>query len=188
MEYKVSQILTSLQAVNDEITEIKKDQQGHGYKFRGINQVLNTLSPLFKKHHILTKRKNISLKREIRVGVDKYDKPKTSVETFIEKATYVFVSTLDGSEFETEGFGEGIDQSGGDKSSSMATSNSYKYVIFELFNIATEEQKDSDQVTAEEAKKEEKSNVLSGFRKKKEEVNGKSSSVKEKEVESSDDL
>lgn len=170
-----SQILLSLQAVNNEISEIKKDQSGHGYKFRGINQVLNTLSPLFKKHNILTKRRNVQISRSVRNALDKYGKEKSVVETFISKCDYVFISTVDGSEFVTEGFGEGIDQSGGDKSSAMAISNSYKYVIFEMFNIATEEQKDSDQVTAEEAKKDSKPlNIVdnrppqlnSGFRKK----------------------
>lgn len=166
-------ILESMAKVQEELDSIKKDQQGYNYKFRGIDQVLNTLSPLFKKHRIITTRRNLRSSRIVREVVStklieknvkneetgKFEKVKVPQETrkeFVEvelKADYVFKSLVDGSEIVSEGFGEGQDTSGGDKASSMATSNSYKYVIFEMFNIATEEQKDSDQVTAETAKK-----------------------------------
>lgn len=166
-------ILESMAKVQEELDSIKKDQQGYNYKFRGIDQVLNTLSPLFKKHKIITTRRNLRSNRVVREVVStklieknvkneetgKFEKVKVPQETrkeFVEvelKADYVFKSLVDGSEIVSEGFGEGQDTSGGDKASSMATSNSYKYVIFEMFNIATEEQKDSDQVTAETAKK-----------------------------------
>ncbi len=141
-------ILTSMASVQEELDAIKKDQKGFGYKFRGIDQVLNALNPLFKKHKIITTRRNLVATRNIRPVVGKDSKTKDFIEVEM-KAEYVFKSLVDGSEIVSEGFGEGQDSSGGDKASSMATSNSYKYVIFEMFNIATEEQKDSDQVTAE---------------------------------------
>ena len=142
----MAKILEALSKVNEELSAIEKDQQGYGYKFRGINQVLNTLNPLFKKHKIVTRRDSVDIKREVRYVESK---KKDFVEVFM-ICEYAFVSLEDGSEFRTKGFGEGQDTSGGDKATSMATSNAYKYVIFEMFNIATEEQKDSDQVTAEE--------------------------------------
>lgn len=142
-------ILESMAKVLSEIKNIGKDQQGYGYKFRGIDDVLNTLHPLFKKYSIITRRENVEVSR-VR-GTN--SKGKEQVEVTL-KADYIFTSLLDGSELRTVGMGEGIDSSGGDKATSMATSNSYKYVIFELFNIATEEQQDSDQVTAKEAPKE----------------------------------
>lgn len=158
------QILESLQAVNDELHAIGKDQQGYGYKFRGIDDVLNALNPLFKKHKIVTLRRNLHSERVVRQVekiIQKYNKEtkeqenvstlKEYVEVFLQ-ADYVFKSLKDGSEIISQGFGEGQDTSGGDKASSMATSNSYKYVIFEMFNIATKEQKDSDQITAEKKK------------------------------------
>jgi len=139
-------ILSSLDAVNQELQAIGKNQQGYGYKFRGIDDVLNTLNPLFKKHKILTRREGIQCDRVVR----KNDKDKSIVEVFVQ-CEYVFTSLIDGTEFRSAGFGEGQDSSGGDKASSMATSNTYKYVIFEMFNIATDEQRDSDQVTAKSA-------------------------------------
>ena len=147
----MSEILNSLQKVNEELTAIEKNQKGYGYKFRGIDQVLNTLSPLFKKYKILVSRRNLNAERSSREIEGKSGK-RVYLETFIKSCDYVFTSTLDGSEFVSQGFGEGQDTSGGDKSASMATSNSYKYVIFEMFSIATEDQNDSDQMTAHEAK------------------------------------
>lgn len=159
-----NKILESLAKVNEELSNIAKNQKGYGYSFRGIDQVLNALNPLFKKHKIITRRDNLHCERTIRTNA----KGKEVVEVFMQ-CDYVFTSLEDGSEIRTQGFNEGQDSSGGDKASSMATSNSYKYVIFEMFNIATEEQKDSDQVTASQAeKKEEKKDIRKrgqGFRK-----------------------
>jgi hypothetical protein len=141
-------ILKALDAVNQELQSIAKNQQGYGYKFRGIDQVFQHLSPLFKKHKILTRREVVSATRSVRTNA----KGKEIVEVEL-LCNYIFTSLVDGSEFTTQGYNEGQDCSGGDKAASMATSNSYKYVIFEMFNIATNEQKDSDQVTAKEANK-----------------------------------
>lgn len=146
-------IYAAMAKVNEELKAIGKDQEGYGYKFRGIDDVFFSLNPLFKKYKIITTRRNVEIERSMREVPDKYkpDKNKTFVEVFI-KADYAFISLEDGSEIVTTGFGEGQDTSGGDKASSMATSNAYKYVIFEMFNIASQEQQDSDQVTAKENK------------------------------------
>lgn len=141
-------IYESMAKVNEEIEAITKSQKGYGYNFRGIDDVFVALNPLFKKHKIITTRRNLQSERLVRTNA----KGKEVVEVFIKSCQYVFKSLIDGSEIVSEGFGEGQDSSGGDKGSSMATSNSYKYVIFEMFNIPTKEQKDSDQVTAEENK------------------------------------
>lgn len=148
MSTQTPAILESMAKIQEELDAIKKDQKGFGYKFRGIDQVLNAMNPLFKKHKVVTLRRNLQSVRNVRAVQSKDGKVKDFVEVEM-KADYVFKSLVDGSEIVSEGFGEGQDTSGGDKASSMATSNSYKYVIFEMFNIATEEQKDSDQVAAE---------------------------------------
>lgn len=145
----VGKIYEQMLKVNAELKAIGKDQEGYGYKFRGIDDVFFSLNPLFKKYGIITTRKNVQVQRNVREVTDKYGKQKNFVEVFLQ-ADYAFVSLEDGSEIVTTGFGEGQDTSGGDKASSMATSNAYKYVIFEMFNIATQEQQDSDQATAKE--------------------------------------
>lgn len=196
MSEKVGKIFPALAKVQEELEAIGKNQKGYGYKFRGIDDVLNAMHPLFKKHKIITTRRDIESAREVRTVVDKNGKEKQFIEVFI-KAKYAFVSLEDGSEVVTEGFGEGQDTSGGDKASSMATSNSYKYVIFEMFNIATEEQKDSDQVTAEKNsktsftkkgdKKEESKSTARGRGAKKEEPKAEEKSeAKEKKADSGD--
>jgi hypothetical protein len=147
----IGKIYAAMAKVNAELKAIGKDQEGYGYKFRGIDDVFFSLNPLFKKYGIITTRSNVVLDRNVREVTDKYGKQKNFVEVFLQ-ADYDFVSLEDGSSITTTGFGEGQDTSGGDKASSMATSNAYKYVIFEMFNIASQEQQDSDQVTAKQNK------------------------------------
>jgi hypothetical protein len=136
-------ILESLQKVNNELTSIKKDQEGYGYKFRGIDQVLNMLSPLLKKHSIIVRREVVNFQR----GQYKDTKDRM-VNTVTIVFKYHFTSTIDGSFVTSMGIGEGEDR--GDKATGCAISNSYKYVIFEMFNIATDDMVDSDQKFAKE--------------------------------------
>lgn len=147
------EIFTSLALVNKELDAIAKDQQGYNYKFRGINQVMNAISPLFKKEEILVAKKVLDTKHEVRFSietVERTDKQGNTTSTTKEKkerwcfyrCVYIFTSMKDGSTFEVEGYGEAND--GDDKGTGKAISNAYKYVIFEMFNIPTEEQKDSD--------------------------------------------
>lgn len=155
-------ILEALGNINAELGVIEKDQKGHGYMFRGINQVMNALKPLVAKYKVLVKRENVKVAyKTFDVETPSYKegeppKKKTIFRTELE-CDYVFVSCEDGSEFRTRGFGEAVDNASfSDKSTAMAISNTYKYVIFELFNIAVEEQADSDQDTADKKEKESK--------------------------------
>lgn len=147
------EIFTSLALVNKALDAIAKDQQGYNYKFRGINQVMNAISPLFKKEEILVAKKVLDTKHEVRYSIEtieRTDKQGIVTSTTKEKkerwcfyrCLYIFTSMKDGSTFEVEGYGEAND--GDDKGTGKAISNAYKYVIFEMFNIPTEEQKDSD--------------------------------------------
>lgn len=142
----MSKILEALQKVNNDLGAIGKDQKGYGYNFRGIDDVLNTVGPLFKKHGVIVIRSEVNIQH--------FPDTKTSsgkdVNHFLLTCLYTFVSTEDGSELASYGFGEGQDSS--DKAIGCATSNAYKYVIFEMFNIATADQMDSDQKTAKENK------------------------------------
>ena len=146
----MAKIYEAMANVHRGLDAIAKDQDGHGYKFRGINQVLNALHPLFKKYKVAVRRTIDSYERTTRVN--QRDKEVSEVRL---RCKYAFVSLEDGSEILTEGVGEGMDSSGSDKATGMALSNAFRYVCFEFFAIATEEQEDSDQVTAKEHKKEE---------------------------------
>lgn len=146
MTEKTGKIFQAMQNVNDDLRVIEKNQPGFQYMFRGIDSVLNTLGPLFKKHKILTKRSHMEvLKYEN--AVNKKGDPVNHIQI---KVAYTFFSTEDGSELFSFGAGEGVDF--GDKALACAISNSYKYVIFEMFNIPTAEQIDSDMKTAKENK------------------------------------
>jgi len=157
-------IYSALSKVMDEIEAIEKSEQGHGYKFRGIDQLLNHLHPKFKKHKILVTRKNVKINRQVR----EIQKPKNNGEgTYTRyysestyEAVYVLTSLEDGSSIESSSCGEGQDASGGDKSLGMAQSNALKYLFFEMFSIPTEILEDSDMHTAKQATK--KHNETSG--------------------------
>lgn len=154
IDYK-TEVLKGLDFVNRELNAIKKDQKAgsgsYSYSYRGIYQVLNALSPLLRTAKIVTRRKVIHSERDIVVN----NKGNKEHRVFYH-CEYIFTSLIDGSELVTEGFGEAIDP--GDKATGKAISNAYKYVIFELFNIPTEEQKDSDDTLKNDIKQE---NILS---------------------------
>jgi hypothetical protein len=149
---KVPAIYSSLAKVQEELKPIAKGQQGYGYKFRSIDDVMCALSPLLKKYQIIIRKENLTIEHATRSITDKNGKEKHYAEAVIQ-CDYVFTSLIDGSEVRTSGGNGGQDSSGGDKAISMCYSNSYKYMLFELFCIPTDEQKDSDQVTAAEASK-----------------------------------
>ena len=121
---------------------------GHGYKFRGIDQVLNAFHPLFKINKLIIVRSEIETTREVReVEKTSPDGKKTYKKYYVDssfKATYHLTSLEDGSQITTGGYGEGQDASGGDSSAMIAQANAFKRILLELFCVPTEEIKDSD--------------------------------------------
>jgi len=152
----IPKIYPALARVMEEIGPIEKSQQGHGYKFRGIDQLMNFLHPLLKKNNILITRRIIRTSR----GAREVEKPLTNGNGTYTKhysestyeAEYVLISLEDGSSVASSGCGEGQDTSGGDKSMGMAQSNALKYMIFEMFSIPTEAIEDSDMHTARQSR------------------------------------
>ncbi|HAD96516.1 MAG TPA: hypothetical protein DCG19_03865 [Cryomorphaceae bacterium] len=141
-------VYQSLSNILNAISPILKDQQGHGYKFRGIDQVLNAFHPLFKINKLIIVRSEIETTREVReVEKTSPDGKKTYKKYYVDssfKATYHLTSLEDGSQITTGGYGEGQDASGGDSSAMIAQANAFKRILLELFCVPTEEIKDSD--------------------------------------------
>ena len=98
-----------------------------------------------KKHGIVVRRVVLEV-----MPIQSEKEKEKGMNHFLVRVNYAFRSTKDGSEVLTWGTGEGTDKT--DKAVACALSNSYKYVIWELFNIATEELQDSDMKTAKENK------------------------------------
>lgn len=123
------------------ITKTEKNQQ-QGFKFRGIDNVMNELHDLFANNEVFTIPTVLEFSTE--------DRPTRSggVLTFTRAKIKFMFMTVDGSYIETINVGEASDS--GDKGMNKAMSIALKYALLQMFLIPTEEQKDPDSTTPEE--------------------------------------
>ena len=128
-------IYESIAAVQADVDFIGKDRQtqsGGRFKYRGVDQVLNTLHPLFAKHKVFAIPEVLEvLGREWR----KTEKGGNVVYQTI-KVKYTFYAE-DGSNVSAVVIGEAMDS--GDKASNKCMSVAYKYACFQILSIPTEE-------------------------------------------------
>ena len=135
-------IYTAINNIMDEIgaiTKSKKNNQGTGFMYRGVDDVMNALQPLLIKHGVFCVPEVLEHTREERVT-----KNGGNLIYSILKMKYTFYAA-DGSSVNTIVIGEGMDS--GDKASNKALSIAFKYACFQLFCIPTEEMKDPDSET-----------------------------------------
>ena len=141
-------VYKSINAVQTELARhgISKDRvnqsQGSGYKFRGIDDVYNTLSPLLAKHGLCILPR--VLKREC---VERASQRGSALFYVTVEVEFDFVCAQDGSKHTIKTFGEAMDSS--DKATNKAMSAAYKYAAFQAFAIPTEGDNDADLVTHE---------------------------------------
>lgn len=133
------------------ITGITKDRtntQGAGYKFRGIDDVYNTIAPLLAKHGLCI------LPRVLTRQCDERQSKSGGALFYITvEVEFDFVCAEDGSKHTVKTFGEAMDS--GDKATNKAMSAAYKYAAFQAFSIPTEADNDADAHTHEVASKKE---------------------------------
>ena len=133
-----AKIYKSIAGVMKDVGAVGKDSKNpqQGYKYRGIDAVMNALQPAMVKHGIFAAPTVISSEREERQtrngGLLIYTMLTVKYSFFAE----------DGSSVETTVVGEGMDSS--DKSSNKAMSAAFKYACFQTFCIPTEEMIDSE--------------------------------------------
>ena len=147
------------EAINNVMQEIgvvgkgKKSQQG--YMYRGIDAVMNALSPALIKHKVFVVPEVLEQTREERQtskgGLLIYS---------ICKIKYTFYDASDGSYVEAVVIGEGMDS--GDKATNKAMSIAFKYACFQVFCIPTEEMIDPDQEGHDVAPKQESQGTSQG--------------------------
>lgn len=124
--------IAAVQADVEFIGKEKETQGGSRFKYRGVDQVLNTLHPLFAKHKVFAVPEVLEvLGREWR----KTEKGGNVVYQTI-KVKYTFYAE-DGSNVSAVVIGEAMDS--GDKSSNKCMSVAYKYACFQILSIPTEE-------------------------------------------------
>jgi hypothetical protein len=113
---------------------------GANYKFRGIDDVYNALSPLLAKHGLCILPRMLS--REV---VERTSGKGTALFYVTVEAEFDFVAASDGSKHTVRTFGEAFDT--GDKATNKAMSAAYKYAAFQAFAIPTEGDNDADATT-----------------------------------------
>lgn len=134
---KMANILKETKA----ITKSEKNQQ-QGFKFRGIDNVMNELHELFAKNDVF-------ILQEVQ-GFTTENRPTKSggTNTFTRATVKFRYMTTDGSFVETVNVGEAMDS--GDKGMNKAMSIALKYSLLQMFLIPTEDPKDPDRDTPEE--------------------------------------
>lgn len=119
------------------ITKDRRNMQGSGYNFRGIDDVYNTIAPLLAKHGLCI------LPRVLyRECVERVSQKGGALFYVTVDAEFDFVSAEDGSKHTVKTFGEAMDS--GDKATNKAMSAAYKYACFQAFSIPTESDNDAD--------------------------------------------
>lgn len=130
------------QAINEVMEAcgaVGKDMVNHqqqGYKYRGIDAVMNALNPALKKAKVFASPEVLELTRE-----ERHTAKGGLLIYSIAKVKYTFYAA-DGSSVSAIVIGEGMDS--GDKSMNKAMSAAYKYALFQVFCIPTEEMVDSE--------------------------------------------
>ena len=139
-------IYGAISAAMADITAVGKDKlnQQQGFKFRGIDDVMNAMKPVLAKHQIFTVPTVLEQTRET-----KTTRNGSEMRYSILKMAFSFYAP-DGSHVDAVTLGEGMDS--GDKASNKAMAIAYKYALFQVFCIPTEEMIDPDAETPEPTK------------------------------------
>ncbi len=139
---KVYQAIAAVQAelAKTGIAKSRKNKQGEGYMFRGIDDVYAALAPLLAAHKLCVIPRVMS--RDIAERTSSKGNPLFYVTVHAE---FDFVSAEDGTKHTAATFGEAMDS--GDKATNKAMSAAYKYAAFMTFAIPTEGDNDADATT-----------------------------------------
>lgn len=145
---KVYQAINKVQAAlaKTGITKDRKNTQGSGYMFRGIDDVYNAIAPLLAEHGLCILPRVLS-----RHCDERQSKQGGALFYVVVEAEFDFVSAEDGTKHTVKTFGEAMDS--GDKATNKAMSAAYKYAAFQAFSIPTESDNDADAHTHEVAAK-----------------------------------
>src|ERR1051325_2619480 len=126
-------VFTAIEGVITDIAKagVAKNQTNtqQNFKYRGVDDVMDALSPLLAKHHLIILPSVIEHTLTERMTANQ-----RPVLHALLKLTYTFVCPLDGS-MQVVGpiFGEAMDS--GDKSTNKAMSAAYKYLCTQSFCI-----------------------------------------------------
>ena len=141
----MSAVYKAIAAVQGELAKVgiaknRRNKQGEGYMFRGIDDVYAALSPLLSQHGLCVIPRVIE-----RICEERKSSSNRPLFYVTVHAEFDFVSAEDGSKHTAATFGEAMDS--GDKATNKAMSAAYKYAAFMTFAIPTEGDNDADATT-----------------------------------------
>lgn len=131
-----------IKAMN-EVNSIQKDNYNtiQKFKFRGIDDVMNSMHPILSKNNIFVVPEIENFEREERTS-----KNGGLIIYTIATIKFTFYAE-DGSSIVTKVVGEAMDS--GDKGMNKAMSIAYKYALFQVFCIPTQDDPDKDSYALE---------------------------------------
>lgn len=138
-------VYAAINAVQREmaVTGIGKNNATTGgakFKFRGIDDVYNALSPIIAKHSLI-----IAPRYSDRALVERKSSNGNSLFYITVTGHFDFISMVDGSKHTVTTFGEAMDS--GDKGTNKAMAIAHKYALLQVFAIPTEGDNDPDNYT-----------------------------------------
>lgn len=140
-------IYQAIIAVMEDVGAVGKEKtnKSQGFKYRGIDDVMNALNPAFIKNKLFMVPEVLEQSRE-----ERNTAKGGNLIYSVCKVKYTFYAE-DGSSIEAVVVGEGMDS--GDKASNKALAAAFKYACFQTFCIPTEDLKDPDEESPEVAPK-----------------------------------
>ena len=137
---KIADCMRQLGAIGK---DSRNDQQG--FMYRGVDAVMNALNPVLTANRMFCVPEVLEQHRE-----ERQTRSGGNLIYSILKMRYTLYAE-DGSSVSAVVIGEGMDSA--DKSSNKAMSVAYKYAMFQIFSIPTEEMADPDGETPPESTK-----------------------------------
>lgn len=114
-----------------------RNNAGQGFKFRGIDEILNTLAPILSKNELVIIPRVINSEKS-----EKASKNGGTLFYVSLRMEFDLISAKDGSKHTATTEGEAMDT--GDKATNKAMSIAYKYMAILTFCIPTEGENDPD--------------------------------------------
>ena len=138
-------IYESICAIMQDVPAIAKAQRNsqQGFYYRGVDAVMNVFQPLLAKHKVFVVPTIVDSKRE-----ERQTKNGGNLIYTILQVCFTFYAE-DGTNVCAIVQGEGMDSA--DKSGNKAMSVAFKYAMFQVFCIPTEEMKDPDADSPDES-------------------------------------
>lgn len=128
-------VYKAMAAVMADISKVgvAKDQTNkqQGFKYRGVDDVMNALAPILSKHGLLIVPQVID-----RAVTERESKSGGTLFHTVLRMQFEFIAAADGSKHVTAVIGESMDS--GDKATNKAMSVAYKYACFQAFCIPLE--------------------------------------------------